>query len=118
MSRCSITGSPIRSVYSLHIRLDIATSLLLMLMTPILLPFQHNKRHYFAHCWQVFVGKKSWVGTAHADTRSGIFSPEDALPHRNTPLSPELRQRLHLRYLRNYRLSTDIQILTKNIFNL
>jgi GT2 family glycosyltransferase len=97
---------------------DIATSLLLMLMTPILLPFQHNKRHYFAHCWQVFVGKKSWVGTAHADTRSGIFSPEDALPHRNTPLSPELRQRLHLRYLRNYRLSTDIQILTKNIFNL
>ena len=97
---------------------DIATSLLLMLMTPILLPFQHNKRHYLAHCWQVFVGKKSWVGTAHADTRSGIFSPEDALPHRNTPLSPELRQRLHLRYLRNYRLSTDIQILTKNIFNL
>ena len=97
---------------------DIVTSLLLMLLFPILLPFQRNKKHYLAHCWQVFVGKKSWVGTAHADTRSGIFAPEDALPHHNTPLSPELRQRLHLRYLRNYRLTTDMQILTKNIFNI
>ena len=97
---------------------DIVTALLLMLLFPILLPFQRNKKHYLAHCWQVFVGKKSWVGTAHADTRSGIFAPEDALPHHNTPLSPELRQRLHLRYLRNYRLTTDMQILTKNIFNI
>ncbi len=97
---------------------DIVTSLLLMLLFPILLPFQRNKKHYLAHCWQVFVGKKSWVGTAHADTRSGIFAPEDALPHHNTPLCPELRQRLHLRYLRNYRLTTDMQILTKNIFNI
>ena len=97
---------------------DIVTALLLMLLFPILLPFQRNKRHYLAHCWQVLVGKKSWVGTAHADTRSGIFAPEDALPHHNTPLSPELRQRLHLRYLRNYRLTTDMQILTKNIFNI
>ena len=97
---------------------DIITSTLLILLFPILILFQRHKKHYLPHCWQVLTGKKSWVGTAYADTRSGIFAPEDALPHRSATLSPEVRQRLHLRYLRNYRLTTDMQILTKNIFNI
>ena len=97
---------------------DITTSLLLLILSPILLPFQKHKRHYYAHCWQVFIGKKSWVSTTYADTHNGIFAPEDALSHRTTPISPELKQRLHLRYLRNYKLSTDLQILMKNIFSI
>ena len=97
---------------------DIISSMLLILFSPILLPFQRQKQHYFAHCWQVLVGKKSWVGVAHANTRSGIFAPEDALPRPASSLSPELKQRLHLRYLRNYKLTTDLQILFSNIFNI
>ena len=97
---------------------DMGSALILILISPILLPFQQDKRHYYAHCWQVLTGKKSWVGTAHANTQSGIFAPEDALPHRTATLIPELKQRLQLRYLRNYKLSTDLQILIKNIFSI
>ena len=97
---------------------DIISSILLILFSPILLPFQRHKQHYYAHCWQVLVGKKSWVGVAHANTRNGIFAPEDALPRPASSLSPELKQRLHLRYLRNYKLTTDLQILFSNIFNI
>lgn len=97
---------------------DIGTAMLLIILFPILLPFQRHKRSYFAHCWQVFIGKKSWVGVCHANTRNGIFAPEDALPRRNAPLNSELKQRLHLRYLRNYKLTTDLQILYKNIFSI
>ena len=97
---------------------DIGTAMLLIILFPILLPFQRHKRSYFAHCWQVLIGKKSWVGVCHANTRNGIFAPEDALPRRNAPLNSELKQRLHLRYLRNYKLTTDLQILYKNIFSI
>ncbi|MBO4599385.1 MAG: glycosyltransferase [Bacteroidales bacterium] len=98
--------------------LDIITSLFLILLSPILFPFQQRKREYFHHCWQVLTGKKSWVGTTNGETPSGIFAPEDALPRRASSLSPELRQRLQLRYLRNYHLTTDLQILFKNLLNI
>lgn len=97
---------------------DIVAAILLLLFSPILLPFQRRRKLYYAHCWQVLTGRKSWVGTMHSDIRSGIFAPEDAIPHRASSLSPELRQRLHLRYLRNYKLANDIQILAKNILNI
>ena len=107
--------------------LDVGSALLLILLTPVLLPFQRHRRSYLPHCWQVLIGKKSWVGVAHTDTnrekspsaiRDGIFAPEDALTRRSSALSPELKQRLHLRYLRNYKLTTDLQILFMNIFRI
>ena len=58
------------------------------------------------------------MGTSIDTTRPGIFGPEDALPRRASTLSPELKQRLHLRYLRNYKITSDIQILFKNLFNI
>lgn len=98
--------------------LDMATSLLLILLSPILFWFQGRKRLYFVHCWQVLTGRKTWVGTRGHETRPGIFGPEHALSAQPKYLSPELKQRLHLRYLRNYKIATDLQILAKNIFNI
>ena len=97
---------------------DIWTSFLLLLFSPLMLPFQRHKRDYYTHCWQVLIGKKSWVGVTNTHTRKGIFAPEDALPRRAATISPELKQRLHLRYLRNYKLTTDMQILFTNLFNI
>ncbi len=98
--------------------LDIASVLLLILLSPILFWFQHSKKSYFPHCWNVLIGKNTWVGTLGHETRPGIFGPEHAVTSHPKQLSAELKQRLHLRYLRNYKLSTDLQILIKNIFNI
>ena len=97
---------------------DIVTALMLILLAPLLFWFQRRKKLYFAHCWKVLIGQKSWVGTRGKETRPGIFGPEHALSAHPKHLSAELKQRLQLRYLRNYKLSTDLQILTKNIFNI
>ena len=94
--------------------LDLLSALLLLALSPLLFWPQKRKSRYFADCWQVLTGRKSWVGTdSHA-----IFGPEDALPRRTDAISPELLQRLQLRYLRNYRLTTDLQILLRNLFNI
>ena len=97
---------------------DVVTALLLILLSPIFIFFQKRKKAYYSHCWKVLVGSKSWVGTGDGSCSQGIFGPEDALPHRASSISPELKQRLDLRYLRNYKLATDIQILFKNLFNI
>ena len=95
--------------------LDIVSAMLLLVFSPVMIWVQNDKQHYFAHCWHVLTGRKTWVGTPGSETREPVFGPEDALPRRTTPLSPEVQKRLYLRYMRNYKLTTDIQILLKNI---
>ena len=97
---------------------DMLSSLLLMFLSPVLIWFQKNKRAFWPHCWQVFTGRKTWVGTAGRETKEGVFGPEDSLPRRASTINPELKQRLHLRYLRHYKLTTDMQILMKNLCNI
>lgn len=95
--------------------LDIISAFVLITLSPALWWIQRRKSQYFPHCWQVLLGKRTWVGTDGIETRPGIFSPEDALPGKTENLNPEAKERLQLRYLRNYKLSTDLQILAKNI---
>ncbi len=86
---------------------DVATALLLLLFSPVLFWFQRRKRHYFGDCLRVLTGALTWVG--HTG-RKGVFSPADIL---RAP-SPELQQRLMLRYMRHYRTATDWTILLRN----
>ncbi|MGX8713480.1 MAG: glycosyltransferase [bacterium] len=90
---------------------DIATSLLLLVLSPILFWFQKRKRFYFSHCLSVLVSRQSWVGYTG---RQGIFSPADLF---DAP-SPTARQRLVLRYMRRYRITTDAAILLRNWRNI
>lgn len=92
---------------------DICSALLLLLLTPLLVWLQRNKAGFFRDCWQVLSGKQSWVGISQS-----VFGPEHILSRRAAAIDPEVRQRLHTRYLRNYRLSNDLQILLKNLKNL
>ena len=90
---------------------DLATSLLLLILSPLLFWFQHRKKSYFAHCLTVLAGHCSWVGYPG---RQGVFSPSD-IAH---DLSPEVHERLLLRYMRRYRTSSDAAILMKNWNNI
>ena len=90
---------------------DIGISLLLLLLSPILFWFQRKKKYYFPDCLKVLVGKLTWVGyTGH----NGVFSPADMMPS----ASPDLQQRLMLRYMRHYRTATDWNILLLNWRNI
>ena len=90
---------------------DIVTALLALLLSPALFWFQQRKGKYFGHCLGVLGGSLTWVGyTGHR----GVFSPSDLLPS----ASPELQQRLLLRYMRHYRTTTDFTIIMRNWRNL
>ena len=86
---------------------DIGSAFLLLILSPLLLWFQKHKGSYWGHCLQVLCGQSSWVGYRG---RKGIFLPSDIA--RNS--TPEVQERLMLRYMRHYKTSTDAAILFKN----
>ena len=97
---------------------DIASSFLLLLLSPILFWLQRRKKTFFPHCLQVLTGHKTWVG----DEEKAIFTPEQAFKQSDNPKTrksenPKIRNSLRLRYYRNYRLATDIYILFRNLLN-
>ena len=90
---------------------DISTALLLLLFSPILFWFHRRKKNYFKHSLSVLIGRLTWVGyTGH----HGVFSPADLMPDG----SPELQERLLLRYMRHYSTATDFRILARNLRNI
>ncbi|MEA3479458.1 MAG: glycosyltransferase, partial [Bacteroidota bacterium] len=73
----------------------------------------------------VFIGKHSWVGycikeeidISHLpEIKRGILNPCDAFPNRS--ISAETKEWLNLVYARDYKFTTDINILFKGIKNL
>ncbi len=91
---------------------DIVSSLLLILTSPLLFWFQKRKRRYFADCFSVLFGKKSWVG--YSNSRRGVFRTSDRLPHVKNPDY----ERLDTSYASNYKVSTDLTILLINLFKI
>lgn len=91
---------------------DIGTSLLLLLLSPLLFWFQKRKGSYFGHCLSVLVGSMTWVGYTN---HRGVFSPADML---RADATEQLRERLTLRYMRHYSTATDFTILMRNWNNL
>ena len=89
---------------------DIISAGMLLCLSPVLFLFQKRKCNYFRDCWQVLVGKSTWVGY---EGRQGVFRPCDMVSGHDVD-----EQRLNLRYTRNYKLGSDIIILWKNIFNI
>ena len=89
---------------------DIISAGMLLCLSPVLFLFQKRKCNYFRDCWQVLVGKSTWVGY---EGRRGVFRPCDMVLGRDVD-----EQRLNLRYTRNYKLGSDIINIRKNIFNI
>ena len=87
--------------------LDMGIALLTLILSPILFWFQKRKKNYFADSLNVLVGRRTWVGYTN---RKGIFSPADI----NSNTSPELAERLMLRYMRHYRPANDLTIILRN----
>ena len=115
---------------------DILSALVLTLLSPILFWFQTRKRSYFANCWNVLTGQKTWVSYSHpTDHRRLSPSSIPSQPRKKThiPLLPNLRPGvlttsdrmpqvknpdtalLDSDYANHYRVATDFAILLLNL---
>ncbi|WBO85138.1 glycosyltransferase family 2 protein [Hymenobacter yonginensis] len=96
--------------------LDIFTSLLLLLASPLLLGFQQHKGGFLRNCGRVLAGSCTWVGLRYAAAPQrlarAILSPADGVQARG-PLTEATRRRLELLYAKDYEPGTDLRILLR-----
>ncbi len=105
--------------------LDIVTALIILIVSPVMIFLVKKPAGLFRNIVTVFFGKHSWVGyfesaetnNSHLPgTKSGILNPGDAFPKRS--ISIETASWLNLVYARDYKFTTDINIMFRGIKNL
>jgi len=104
--------------------LDILSSLFFLMFFVITFLFVKNKIGFFRNIYQVFFGKKSWVGYTEDKVnldnlpkiRKSVLSPLDALQLKQLNL-PTI-QRLNLLYAKDYEALKDVDIIWKGFSNL
>lgn len=103
---------------------DFSSAILMLLISPVILPFQKSPKQFLANCIGILSGDKSWVGYSSSNRgnyqlpalKKGVFKPADGIKLNIT--DDEMLNGLNLIYARDYQISTDIKILFKNFRNL
>ena len=113
---------PLQTVYQQQSRrrkrsFDIIASFVLLLFLWADIWFVKRKDRFVRNIFEVFCGKKSWVGLhelvsdSEVSLRPGVLYPADAYP--NSDFSEEMTHRLEEIYARNYQIRNDLTIMVK-----
>jgi GT2 family glycosyltransferase len=96
---------------------DLAASVFLLVLSPVLTAFVENIPGYLRNIFEVISGRKSWVGY-HSRNRShlpaiknGILSPASIFPD---TISDKKKDELDIIYAKDYRIINDFEILRKS----
>ena len=105
--------------------LDFFTSLVLLSISPIAILFQKNCLGFIKNIFLVLISLKSWVGFFDLQNvdicklpkiKKGVLNPNDAFVKRK--ISRETIEKLNILYARDYKLTTDVNIIIKGFRNL
>ena len=96
---------------------DVLSSLLFLILSPILIFFQEKKIKFLSNVFLVLIGFESWVGYGNdkhdhlPKLKPSVLSPADAI--KNIAITADTRSRLHLAYSKDYRMQNDLNIVWK-----
>lgn len=105
--------------------LDVITSAFLLLFSFIAIWFIDEKRSFIRNIFNVFSGKKSWVGYApeytkhyakHPFLKPGILYPTDIFKMKNS--GSDLLDKINQMYIQEYDIMNDIRIILKGFRHL
>lgn len=96
---------------------DRLLSLLLLLLSPFIILFQHDKKGYFLNILNALFGRKTWVGFRGPTSEIplniiGIFEPWERF--KNEEMNEELKTHFNFLYARDYQPAMDFDVLIKN----
>ena len=105
--------------------LDFSLSLIFILFSPLLILFEKKKALFVKNMFLILIGNLSFVGYCNnveinydkiPRIKKGILSLVDI--HKKNKFLPNQIEQLNLIYAKDYKVTTDIKIIFKNIFNL
>ncbi|MEI6507177.1 MAG: glycosyltransferase family 2 protein [Bacteroidota bacterium] len=95
---------------------DVAVSLLLIPVSPLLLLFVNKRLNYLSNIIKVLFGEKTWVGYAITDNykmlpkiKTGVLSPVDSFGKKN--INNVTAEKLNFLYAKDYSMEKDLLIL-------
>jgi hypothetical protein len=101
--------------------IDIALSLIFVVISPILLLFVKNRAGLIKNIFSVLTGIHSWVGYFRSTggnhpglpvIRPGVLTPMDG--NRFMMAEDEMAEKMNLNYAKDYRIINDLNIIVKN----
>lgn len=98
---------------------DVLASCTLLLLSPLLIFFQKQKRNFMVNIFLVLAGLKSWVGYGSGKhihlpkLKPSVLNPLSGL--NDTHISQDMKDRLNLSYSKNYRVENDIMIMRRSL---
>jgi O-antigen biosynthesis protein len=104
--------------------LDMTVAFNLLIAYPVLMLFVKKPAGFFRNIISVLAGKRTWVGYCKSQTqeeklpaiKKGVLNPANSLNTQH--LDDATLQRLNLLYARDYKISTDIDIILKGFRHL
>lgn len=100
---------------------DLVSSLVLLLISPVLIWVIPEKAGFFRNIFTVLFGRKSWVGYCSGNQshlphiKQGILSPASLF---SEAIHDKKRDELNILYAKNYRLVNDLEIVLKALKNI
>ena len=97
---------------------DLAVSIVFLLLYPILFIFQQDKLKFMKHIFQVFFGRKTWVGYSSQDPsdfpviKPSVLGIADSLAV--SDLDTQTLYRLDFLYAKDYEVGEDLTVLLKS----
>ena len=116
------TDSLLKAVNQRNKRLlDCLISLFFIIVSPLLVWFVSQKAGFFKNLFNVLSGQISFVGFYTTERindpelkiKKGILHPQDI--YDNLTMNEETRKQINLNYGRKYELTTDLEVIFKNI---
>jgi hypothetical protein len=100
---------------------DLATSVLLLLLFPVAVLFVKEPLEFVKNCLKVLLGKRTWVGYIKEEgeqaylpnLRKGVLPPFHILHGYDPP--KEVKVQLNIAYAQNYNASNDVGFILKNL---
>ena len=99
---------------------DLASSILLLIFTPIAVFLVHHPAGYISNCLKVLLGRCTWVGYKISPEEKGL------LPHLKPAVlppyyiladfepTPQMKSKMNLAYAQHYKPAHDLQFIARN----
>ena len=95
---------------------DLATAVCLSSLSPVLIWRVNSRSGFLRSIYEVFAGRKSWVGYCSGDQthlpviKKGILTPASLFPE---TIPQKKKDELNVVYAKDYRLTNDLEIVLK-----
>ena len=98
---------------------DFYSSLILIMILPVLIIFSKKYPLILKELWNVFYGNKTWIGyqnTSQSKNLPEIKSSVFSLVNKSDKNKPEISNKLNIIYAKDYSLILDLNLLLQRIF--